>query len=58
MGLSGGLLLMWLLNLNLKVIHESSNFIHVDLVDNKGSTLSITFIYGHPELAKKGEVWQ
>lgn len=56
-GLSGGLLLMWLPNVNLRVIHATPNFIHADLVDNKGSPLSIAFIYGYPKLAKKGEVW-
>ena len=52
-GLSGGLLLMWLPNVNLKVIHTNPNFIHANLVDNRGSPLSITFIYGHLKLAKE-----
>ena len=30
---------------------------HTDLLDNEGTPLSITFVYGHPEYAKREEVW-
>ena len=56
-GLGGGLLLAWLPGLNVHIVFHSNNIIHADLLDSKGNPLSITFIYGHPEHAKKGEVW-
>ena len=31
--------------------------IHANLLDHKGTPLSITLFYGHPELAKRKEVW-
>ena len=56
-GLSGGLLLGWMLEHNLQIQHSSKNMIHANLLDHKGTPLSITFFYGHPELAKRKEVW-
>lgn len=31
---------------------------HSNLIDNKGSSLSITFVYGHPNLSKREVMWQ
>ena len=45
------------LGLNVHIVFHSNNIIHADLLDSKGNHLSITFIYGHPENAKRGEVW-
>ena len=56
-GLGGGLLLAWLPGLNVHIVFHSNNIIHADLLDSKGNPLSITFIYGYPEHAKRGEVW-
>ena len=58
LGLGGGLILAWMQRSFLKVVHESPHLIHIDFIDNKGKPLSITFVYGHPELAKSNEVWQ
>ena len=58
LGLGGGLILAWMQRSFLKVVHESPQLIHIDFIDNKGKPLSITFVYGHPELAKRNEVWQ
>ena len=30
---------------------------HTNMLDNKGTPLSITFVYGHLILAKREEVW-
>nr|XP_023892459.1 uncharacterized protein LOC112004444 [Quercus suber]POE60759.1 hypothetical protein CFP56_44118 [Quercus suber] len=57
-GFSGGLILAWLPRQSLQIIYDSQNFIHINLLDNKGFPLSITFVYGHPEHAKRREVWQ
>lgn len=57
MGLNGGLLLGWMPKHNLQIQHSSKNMIHANLLDHKGTPLSITFFYGHPELAKRKEVW-
>ena len=56
-GLSGGLLLGWLLDWKLTILHISKHLIHTDLLDHKGTPLSITFIYGQPELSKREKVW-
>lgn len=37
---------------------ESKNLVHSNVIDNKGSSLSITFVYGHPNLSKREVVWQ
>ena len=58
LGLGGGLILAWMQRSFLRVIYESPHLIHIDVTDNKGKPLSITFVYGHPELAKRNEVWQ
>lgn len=58
LGLGEGLILAWMQRSYLRVVHESPHLIHIDVVDNKGKPLSITFVYGHPELAKRNEVWQ
>lgn len=58
LGLGEGLILAWMQRSYLRVVHESLHLIHIDVVDNKGKPLSITFVYGHPELAKRNEVWQ
>ena len=57
-GLSGGLILAWLPKQDLRVAFDSQNLIHVNLLDDRGSPLSITFVYGHPDHTKKGVVWQ
>ena len=41
----------------LQIIYASKNLVHTDLLDNEGTPLSIAFVYGHPEYAKKEEVW-
>ena len=57
-GLSGGLILAWLPRQDLRVVFDSLNLIHVNLLDDRGSPLSITFVYGHPDHSKRGVVWQ
>ena len=58
MGLGGGLILAWMQRSFFRIVYESPHFIHIDVTDNKGKPLSITFFYGHLELAKRNEVWQ
>ena len=55
---SGGLVLAWMLKQRLKVVYESKNLVHTDLLNNKCNPLSITFVYGHHELSNKEVVWQ
>ncbi|XP_023877910.1 uncharacterized protein LOC111990365 [Quercus suber] len=43
---------------SLKVQLVSNHIIHIDPLENKGKPVSITFVYGHPKLARKEEVWQ
>ena len=57
MGLNGGLLLGWMPKHNLQIQHSSKNMIHANLLDHKGTFLSITFFYGHPKLAKRKSGW-
>ena len=56
-GLSGGLLLAWMPNQKLQVTYASKHLVHTNMLDNKGTPLSIIFVYGHPILAKREEVW-
>ena len=58
MGLSRGLLLAWVPRQSLNVIFYSTHLIHIDLLDNKDKTISITFVYGHPDQVRRGEVRQ
>jgi len=53
-----GAVLAWMPRQSLKVVFATKNLIHIDLLDNKGSPLSITFVYGHPKHAKRDLVWQ
>ena len=55
---SGGLILAWLPRQSIQVVYDSKNLIHIDLLDNKGNPLLITFVYRHLDHAKRGEVWQ
>nr|POE55350.1 hypothetical protein CFP56_60122 [Quercus suber] len=54
----GRLILAWMLRESLAVDFASENLIHISLLDNKGNPLSITFVYGHPNHAKRDLVWQ
>lgn len=45
-GLSGGLLLRWPLDQKLTIMHSLMHLIHTDILDHKGTPLSVTFIYG------------
>ncbi|XP_075645292.1 uncharacterized protein LOC142616298 [Castanea sativa] len=56
-GLSGGLVLAWMPQQKLHIVHASKHLVHTNLWDNKGNPLSITFIYGHPKESKRDEVW-
>ena len=55
-GLSGGLLLGWLQGQTLNNQYSSKNLLHADLLDLKGTPLSITFVYGQPDHTKRNEV--
>lgn len=55
---SGGLLLAWMPRQSLKVTFDSTHLIHINLLDNKGKPISITFVYAQPDQAKREEVWQ
>ncbi|KAF3960876.1 hypothetical protein CMV_014441 [Castanea mollissima] len=41
----------------LHIVYESKHLVHTDLLDNRGNPLSITFVYGQPEISKREEVW-
>ena len=56
-GLSGGLLLGWQQNVNLSIQYDSKHLIHADLLDHKGTPLSVTFIYGQPDHTKREAFW-
>lgn len=55
--LNGGLLLGWHQNMNLSIQYGSKHLIHADLLDHRGTPLSITFIYGQPNHTKKEAFW-
>ena len=57
-GFSGGLILAWMNIPNLKINFVSNRLIHIDLLDNKGFPIFITFVYGHPKHDRREEVWQ
>ena len=56
-GLSGGVLLGWMGNQSFNILYSSKQLLYVDLIDNKGNPLSISFLQGHPNHAKREEVW-
>lgn len=56
-GLSGGLLLGWHQNVQLSIQYGSKHTIHADLLDHKGTTLSISFIYGQLDHTKRESFW-
>ena len=56
-GMSGGLLLAWMDRQKLHIVYESKYLVHMDLLDNRGNPISITFVYGQTELSKREEVW-
>ena len=55
--MSDGLLLGWVGNLSLSISYSSKHLLHADLNDKKGTLLSVSFVYGHPNHAKREEVW-
>lgn len=56
-GLSGGLLLGWQQNVNLSIQYGSKHLIHANLLDHKGTPLSVTFIYGQLDHTKREAFW-
>ena len=56
-GLNGGLLLGWMENQSFNILYSSKHLLHADLIDNKGTPLSISFVQRHPNHAKREEVW-
>ena len=44
-------------NKNLNIQYGSKHLIHADLLDKNDNPLSITFVYGQPDYAKREEVW-
>ena len=57
LGLGGGLILAWMQRSFFRIVYESPHLIHIDVTNKMGKPLSFTFVYGHPELAKRNEVW-
>ena len=55
--MSGGLLLGWMRSQNLSILYSSKHLLHADLNDKKGTPLSVSFVYGHPNHTKREEVW-
>ena len=41
-GLSGGLLLAWMPRQHVRIIYESKNLVHIELLDNKGNLLRVS----------------
>ena len=58
MGFRGGLILAWMPRQSLTVEFALEHLIHIILLNNKGSPLLITFVYRHPDHAKRDLVWQ
>jgi hypothetical protein len=56
-GYSGGLALGWTLDFQVTVLIKNQHFIHIDVVNQIGDCSSITFIYGHPVLEKRKQIW-
>ena len=57
-GFGRGLILAWMPRQSLVLVFASEHLIHISLLDNKQNPLSITFVYGHPNHAKRDLVWQ
>ena len=53
--MTGGLLSGWMKDVTLNILYSSKHILHANLVDKKGTPLSISFVYGHPNLAKREE---
>ena len=57
-GLSGGIILAWLPRQDLRVVFDSKNLAHINLLDDRDISLFITCVYGHPDHSNRGMVWQ
>ena len=57
-GYSGGLALGWILDFQVTVLIKNQHFIHTNVVNQIGDCSSITFIYGHPVLEKRKQIWE
>ena len=44
-------------NLSLSILYSSKHLLHANLNDKKGTPLSVSFVYGHPNHTKREEVW-
>ncbi len=56
-GLSRGLALGWHQEFQFQVLIKSPNIIHTEVLDPKGDNFSLTFLYGHPTLEYKQQIW-
>ena len=56
-GLSGGLLLALMPKQCLIIRYESKHLVHIDLLENRGNPLSITFVYGNAVQSHRIDVW-
>uniref|UniRef100_A0A2N9EFY2 Endonuclease/exonuclease/phosphatase domain-containing protein n=1 Tax=Fagus sylvatica TaxID=28930 RepID=A0A2N9EFY2_FAGSY len=56
-GLSRGLALGWHQEFQFQVLIKSPNIIHTEVLDPKGDNFSLTFLYGHPTLEYRQQIW-
>jgi exonuclease III len=57
-GLSGGLALGWHTGIQVSITFKTQHLVHAAVIDHRGDTYAITFIYGHPVLAQRIKIWE
>jgi hypothetical protein len=57
-GLSGGLAFGWNDSWIVSILYSSPHFIHTEITYPLGNLASITFIYGHPVLSHRNQIWE
>jgi hypothetical protein len=56
-GLSGGLVLGWTQDWEVSIIFQNRHFIHTEITNLQGEVFTVTFLYGHPNLAQRHLIW-
>ena len=55
--LSGGLALGWTQDWDVSILFQNRHFIHSQITNIQGEVFTVTFLYGHPNLAHRHLIW-
>ena len=56
-GLSGGLALGWTQDWEVSILLQNRHFIHSQITNIQGEVFTVTFLYGHPNIAHRQLIW-